>query len=639
MTLLTVDRDQLLDTAGLPVRAEVSTIVRALDRLLTVAGYYAADHEQYLRASEAACAAMTAAMHPLPSVAFEVSASGLVVDGTTIEPRQKAARQIHDLLVTLDIARLSVSARLTAADLRRTLAALQAHRQARLHAQSFRTLTIADLPPTVSADSCRVREYTPSTGTRDGGGDEIDGLLGSWSESTGPAPAAGSLPAGFPRELMAMLASAAKNQAGDVADDESTAGACITEDELAEIRAGVERLLQRDPGARAITALMDLARRALEFSGDPDKARLVFGQLRRRLDGEDREPAAGTVQHREAALGAAELTRRIAELAARPEPLAEPLASARRDQLAIGFHLLGAGGPDHASAAAGALLADVCGSPELGAVEAAALAEAMQDLARRGLAAEIDHAMPPLLARLRVARPDLLVHVWNGLDPQLEAPALALLWPHLVNDLALGLEPATEPAAARCCQLAGALDLEAALRLAPRFLSLPGAARTTVSDQAFLVPPLRARGMHAVLLQGAASARHGLRLWRELQHRPPDRLTRLVIAAFAGNEAADVGLLQTIIREAGTPRPSAAFGGFAAALLTDALEALPRKRRTEAWTAEAVAWLAANAPARANELLRRVARERSWLLLPSWPKPCRTAARAMPSTPAGPKEP
>jgi hypothetical protein len=643
MALLSVDSDQLLDIAGAPARSEVSAIVRALDRLLTVAGYYAADHEQYVRASEIACLAMTAAMRPLPAVAFEVSAAGLVVDGTTIEPRQKAARQIHDLLVALDIARLSFSARLTAADLRQTLAALQAHRLARLHAHSFRTLTIAGLPPTVSADSCRVREGAKKAGAQDAGeGDEIDGLLDAWSETTGPAPAAGPVRAEFLRDLMAVLEAASENLAGDGPADDATAGAAatarITADELAEIRAGVERLLERDPGAQAISALMDLARRTLEFSGDPDKARLVFDQLRKRLDDEDDGPAGNLAPGREPARDVVALQRHVSELSARPEPLAEPLASARRDQFAICFQLLGAGRRDPAFAAAESLLCEACGSAELGVAEAATLADAMQDLARLGLGAEIDHALPPLLAHLRAARPDLLVHLWNGLEPQLETPALELLWPHLVNDLALGLDPATEPAAARCCLAAGALDLEAALRLAPRFLSLPGAARTTVSDQVFLVPPLRARGVHAVLLQGAASARHGLRLQRELQQRPPDRLTRLVIAACAGGDAADCGLLQEIIREAGAPRPSAAFGAFAAALLSDTLETLPRKRRDEAWTADAVAWLAANAPARADELLRRIARERRWFVRPAWPQACREAARSPVTSPAGPKE-
>lgn len=643
MALLSVDSDQLLDMAGVPVRAEVSAIVRALDRLLTVAGYYAADHEQYLRASEIACAAMTAAMRPLPAVAFEVSAAGLVVDGTTIEPRQKAARQIHDLLVTLDIARLSFSARLTAADLRQSLSALQAHRLARLHAHSFRTLTIAGLPPTVSADSCRVREGEKKGGIQDAGdGDEIDGLLDAWSESMGPAPAAGPVRAEFLRDLMAVLEAASENLAGDSpgagANADAAAPTRITAGELAEIRAGVERLLERDPGAQAISALMDLARRTLEFSGDPDKARLVFDQLRKRVDDLDCGSAGSLPPVREPARDIAALERHLAALSARPEPLAEPLASARRDQLAICFQLLGAGRRDPAFAAAESLLVEACGSPELGVAEAATLADAMQDLARRGLAAEIDQVLPPLLAHLRAARPDLLVHLWNGLDPQLETPALELLWPHLVNDLALGLDPATEPAAARCCLTAGALDLETALGLAPRFLCLPGAARTTVSDQVFLVPPLRARGVHAVLLKGSASARHGLRLQRELQHRPPDRLTRLVIAACAGGDVADAGLLQEVLREAGAPCPSADFGTFAAALLCDTLETLPPERRREAWTSDAVAWLAANAPARAGELLRRVVRERRWLVRAAWPQACRAAARTPAPSPPGPKE-
>lgn len=631
MTMFTVDRDELLDSAGRPVRPHVSTIVHALDRLLTVATYYAAEHEQYLRASETAAAMLTEAMCPRQTVAFEIAADGLVVDGVTIDPRQKPARQLHALLVGLDLARLSISARLNAADLRQALAAFQEHRQTRLRAHSFRTLAIAGLPSTVSADSRRVGEASKANEARPtGSGDELDVLLDAWSETTGPAPAGSPVREEFLRELMAVLESAAVNLAdeGQTADDAGDAESPrITAAELAEIRAGVERLLERDPGAQAITALMDLARRTLELSGDPDKARLVFEQLRKRLDDQDVGPDDAPPPDRGLAEDVSALERRVRELAERPEPLAAPQVSARRDQLAVCFRVLGAGRRDAALAAAESLLVEACGSPEIGVAEVATLADALQELARRGLGAEIDHALPPLLAALRAQRPDLLVHLWNGLDPELEAPALELLWPHLVNDLALGLDPATEPAAARCCLAAGAVDLGAALRLAPRFLVLPAAARATVSDQVFLVPPLRARGVHAVLLQGAAAERHTTRLRRELQQRPPDRLTGLIVAACADGDVADAGLLLEILREAGSAQPSPAYGAFAAALLTDTLAALPRERRDEPWTADAVAWLAANESARAAELLRRIAGERRWLVSAAWPESCRAAAR------------
>jgi len=643
MSMFTVDRDELLDSAGRPVRPHVSTIVHALDRLLTVATYYAAEHEQYLRASETAAAKLTEAMCPRQAVALEVAASGLVVDGVTIDPRQKPARQLHALLVGLDVARLSISARLTAADLRQALAALQEHRQARLRAHSFRTLAIAGLPSTVNADSRRVGEASKATEARPTeAGDDLDGLLDAWSETTGPAPGASPVREEFLRELMAVLESAAGDLAGDGEQDGTGAVGAgnrrITAAELDEIRAGVERLLERDPGARAISELMDLARRTLELSGDPDKARLVFDQLRKRVDDTDGDPDGGPPECGGQIRDVAGFARRVAELAERPEPLSPPLVSARRDQLAMCFLVLGRGRRDPAFAAAESLLADAFGSPELGAAEAATLADAVQDLARRGLGAEIDHALPPLLARLRAARPDLLVHLWNGLHPELETPALELLWPHLVNDLALGLDSAPEPAVAQCCLAAGALGFEAAMRLAPRFLALPGAARATVADQVFMLPPLRVRGLHAVLLQGAAATRHGLRLQRELQVRPPDRLTGLVLAACGNRDEADAGLLQAILRDGGQADPPPAFRSLAAALLTDTLAAMPRERRQEPWVTEAVAWLAAHEPVRSRGLLHRIAGERHWLVLASWPEACRTAAQAAAPVPIAPEE-
>lgn len=628
MSFLVVDNETLLDTAGRAVRADVSAFVRAFDRLLTTSAYYAEDHDQYLRASEVAAHAMGGAIRPRPALAFELSTNGLVVGGATIEPRQRAARQVHDLLVALDIASLEFSARVTAADLRQALSALHAHRLARLQAHSFRALAIEGLPTTVSASGRRVQAATIEPPHGD---DALDSLLDAWSETTGPAPAAGAVRADFLQELMDVLQQASDNlgglAAGSADDTGGAARPAITPQDLAEIQAGVKRLLERDPDAQAIAALMDLARQALDLSGDPDKARLVFDELRKRLDvplwasGAPLPAAAG-------AAGVQALAARVAELASSPEPLAEPATSARADQLAIGFSLLAAGARDRSFTPALAALRRACGAPGAGAAEAAVLGTGFTDLARRGLGDVIDRALPELLADVRARRPDLLAMAWNGVDAGLEPPALALLWPHLVNDLALGLEPAAEPAAARCCATAGALPLDLALAEVPRFLALPAAHRAAVSDHVFLAPPLSARGLHAALLHGAACARHAARLLRELQRRPPDALTGLLVAALGEGELADTGPLLTVLREAGRPTPSSAGAAFAATLLAGALASLAPARRGEPWVAAAIAWLATNARDRADDLLRHVAHDRQWLVRSAWPEACREAALA-----------
>ncbi|MBM4129566.1 hypothetical protein FJ250_00850 [bacterium] len=618
MTLLGTNGETILDTAGQPVPAHVSAFVRALDRLLTVSAYYADGHDQHLRAIATAAEAMTAAIGARPWLALEVSAAGLIVDGVTVDPRQRGARQVHDLLVALDIANLSFSPRMTAPDLRAALSALQAHRLARHQAHSFRALALEGLPPTVCAANRRL---------------QATGQLGPAATGTDEARTGDQVQAGA--ELLDVLRRIVSGrEPGDRAPDSGQHRPLdLSAEDLEAIRDGVRRLLARDPGAGELSALLGLAAQALELGGAPAAMRLAFAQLSRRVAPSAASTSTPAPRPDEHARSVGDLSRLVADLAARAPAIGDPAVESRRDQVAICFRLLANGARDESFAPALTALEAGCAATRPDPAEAALYAAALRWLATTAAASDIDRALPPLLAGLRAAQPDLPARIWAAVAEEIEPPALSSLWPHLVNDVALGLEPAEPSAIERCCRLAGSLDAAEAVRQAPRFLALPGARRAVVPREVFLLPPQRSFGLHAALLKGAAAARHATNLLRELRRRPPDELTGIVLAALDGVGAVDAGLLLEILREGGRSEASPDFRSFAATLLTDTVEALPAERRGEAWVVSALAWLARNAPNRAGELLNRVDSQRNLLLRPAWPEACRVAARA--TTPVG----
>lgn len=632
MSPAVMDSDVILDVAGKPVGADAARFLAALDRFLTVGAYYSTSHDQYHRAAETQCGAIVAAIGRRRSLSLEVAAGGLVVDGSTIDPRLRVARQVHDLLVALNVACLEVSAALTPAHLRQAVAALQEHRLAFGHVRSFRAVTIEDLPATVSVSSRRV-----TAGDSEAADDEdmFESLLDAWTEEAGPADfdftPTGPVRADFLRDLMAVLQEASDNANGD-GDDGTPAGArrpaVISREDLAAIQDGVQRLLERDPGANEIANLMALARQALELSGDPDKTRLVFDSLRKKLADAD-DPALSPAHARDDHLWTVdELVSRAAELARRPDSLPEPMASARRDQLAIGVRLLPASVRDPGFEPVVAVLHKACLSSELAAGDAVVLAAAVGTLADLGRREVVDSVLPGLLAEIRATRPELLAQFWSAINEDPAPTALAVLWPHLANDLFLGLESAPGAALARCLHLAGRLEVDEALEQVPRLATLPGAARQASPEAIFQVPLVRARSLHAALLCTAAAERHAPRLFRELRRRPPDPLTGIVTAAVEGGGGIDRELLLVLVRECGRVPPTAAFVELATSLLLEELTALPPERRKEAWLPEAIARLGAMAPHRSSELLRHIATAKQWLLKPAWPEACRAAATA-----------
>lgn len=624
----TVNGETILDSAGQALSPAAAAFVKALDRLLTVGTYYSLDHEQYHRASEAACAGMVAAIGARPALAVEIAAAGLVIDGQTLDPHLRVVRQLHDLLVSLNIARLEFSARLVAADLRQALAALHEHHLAMSHSHSFREVSISNLPATVSVASRRVS-----------GGDEaadaaFAGVLDAWREDAvaGGEGAPGADPTAIIHEFSALLGQALEAQGREAGRAGGAGGAArgLCRAELEAMQVGLRHLLERNPDASEIAGLMRLARQVVALGGDAARARVVFDELRQALGSgsEDTAPTAAPVVVDESYdLGVDELALRIVELASRPEPVPDPGHESRLDRFAICLALLAAGPrPPHDEPLLEALR-DACSEPGLRPDEMTGLAGVLADFARAVGTATADRATAALLAAARAANPALVPAVWAGCDGTWPTATRDFLWPHLVNDLLLGLPATDEPQVARLWQLAAAPEVAEALVLIERLAGLPGARHPVAAEQVFLVPPARVRSIHAVLLHLAGGDHHGPRLHRALLRRPPDRLTGIVMGAIPGYEPDDRHLFVTLLSEGGRAQPSRELRELVVPLLLGLVDALPEERRAEPWVSGAIAWLAATAPVAAAPLLQRVVGERRLLGKRMWPEACRAAAQ------------
>lgn len=621
--------ETIFDAAGQALGADAAAFVKALDRLLTVGTYYALEHEQYHRASEAACAGIVAAIGSRPTLAIEIAAAGLVIDGQTLDPRLRVVRQLHELLVALNVARLEFSARLGAADLRQALAALNDHRLMMSQSHSFREVTISNLPSTVSVASRHV-----------GAGDEtanaaFDGVLEAWRESSQACEA--GVPAADPsaiiHEFTSLLRQALDGQGADAGHGGGPDGGArgLRHAELEAMQVALRNLLERNRDANDITELMTLARQAITVSGDARRARVIFDELRRKIGAESVEPTpAASLEaiDEDSELGINDLALRVVELASRPESVPDPGRESRRDQFAICLAMLATGPRTTRDEPLLDALRRACADPGLRPDEMAGLGELLTDFAHAAGTATADRAASALLEAARAANPALVSAVWAGVDGSWPPARRDFLWPHLVNDLLLGLPAAPEALVARLWQLAASLEVTDALGRLDRLSALPGAANPVAAEQVFLVAPSRVRSIHAVLLHLAGSDHHGPRLHRALLRRPPDRLTGIVMGAVRAYEPDDRHLYITLLRDGGRPQPSRELKELVVPLLLGFVDSLPEERRTEPWVPGAIAWLAATAPVAAAPLLQRIMNERRLLTKRVWPEACRTAAQS-----------
>jgi hypothetical protein len=645
MTTNVLNAEVILDLQGAPLRADGSAVLKALDRMLTLGSYYSAQHSQYLRAAEECCLTIVQAMASRPLLALEIAANGLLVEGQTIDARHRHVRQLYDLLVPLNVARLEIQSAMTPADLRQALAVLHEHRLGLGQTQGFREITIENLPPTVSTASRTV-----------GRGGEADGSISmnepvtDRSDASAPSDGHTDDQGGHRRELARELRSliaglseqltVARKQTGQ--SRPSPGKSAATAAELAAFKEALQRLLDADLDTDALSRLIGQVRSALALSHVPQQADAALRILRRELGAETRETepeSAYRILQEDLSFGVEQLTRAVSDLNALDEPVPPPGPSARADQLSMAFRFLASDTSGQLRAPALSALETVWDTGECGPDDVRTTAAAIVGLAATDSEAPVDQLLSAVLAIVRRKRPELVAPLWweiasKAVKAGPDDPRWPIIWPHLVNDLVLGLEPAPHPLAVPLCLKAGDFDVEQALKLAPRVASLSAMKNPKPAHDLMLVPVAKARAVHAVLMRTPAADRHGDQLYRALSLRCTDALTRMLMPAVGAYAPEHRDLFAALLREDGREFHSRQLQALAAGTLQRILANLPPARRDEAWVAPAVEWLGRLAPESARSLLARIVNERRLVFFRVWPPACRRAAAVQPAPPS-----
>jgi hypothetical protein len=627
MSTATLNRDEILDLQGQPLRADAVALLTTLDRLLTVGTYYSTDHEQYLRAVEEACAQLVRAIAPRPAMALEIAAKGLLIEGQTVDVHHRAARKVHDLLVPLNLARLEFRRELTPADLRAALATLQEQRLKLGQAEGFRQVVIDDLPATVSVATQRIGAATDQV--------SLDELLSGWDSD---APTDAALDADgewrrLAREFMALAdkwlsaLESASSSAGDRAGEAQ--GTPATAEQIAALHDGLRRILEVRPEPAELLRLIQHVRTALDLSRDPGTVDLAFRLMCREVGVDPdlpQEPAQPGMRE-DLSFTSEMLARSCAELGARNVAIAQPYVSARRDVVAITLRLL-VDAPDeplrtHCQTALEAGIA----AADFGTEDLAAIAATFAAVVERGVDL-VDRVLPPVLGAVRHRHPEQLADLWERLW-HVDATARPALWPHLVNDLLLGLDPAPQSAVLQLWMEANAIDLEATPDLATRLgrlEALAGEGTAARLGDLMLVPASRTGAVLSVLMGSRLAGRVGPLLHQALQRGQGSDLARVLAEALSEYEPAHRRFYADLARELGSETPSPRLARQAAEVLTETLAELTPAERREPWTATAIAWLPTLAGAGARPTLTRILKQRRLLVLPAWPAACREAA-------------
>lgn len=618
----------ICDLDGQPLERSSSSLLKAVDKLLTVGAYYSAEHDQYRVVSEKSCAQIVEAIGPGNVAVIEITASGMMVGAQLIDPHHRNVRLLHDLLVPLNIARFEIRSDLTAADLRQTISALQEHKQNLGNTEGFQEIKIENLPDSVSTASRSVTSKEQNQGD----GLSLDELLGSGPADSCSTEEPATASEQLAREFMKIVNNILENlEKEDQVDSEpgNESNSDSSPENIRALREALQRLVEVNPDPSDLARLIEHAKRALDLSHDPNSVDLVFSLLKKEAanGGEWKYKAREKLKPKpEYKLSLEQLKEAASELESRGDPPEEPGPSAMENYLGISFHLLGSDPAETLEIALMSNLNRVLAGGNLTDQDLSICSAAVATSAQNDDKNTLDRLLPAFCGPMRESRPDYLGQFWVRLWEFLEPARRTLVWPHLVSDLLLASKDFDPDAANQLWLAAGALDSRAAFLQVSRLECTPALLEKPSCTELMKLPLTAMYPVHLVLMKSSLAPVHGPRIHDHLKSHPPNTLTDILMTAVSKYSPANDGFYLSFIKQVGGDTITLDLRKQTAQRIARALVALPGSNRKNDWVLKALGWLAKLDVETAAPYLRGILSQRKFFFFPAWPSECRELA-------------
>lgn len=617
-----VHSETICDLEGAPLHPDGVALLKSLDKLLTLGAYYSSDHDQYRLASQEAAAAIREAIGGRRYLALEITSEGLVILGQCLDPAHRHVRQLHDLLVPLNIARLEIDAQLEAANLRQALQVLHEHKLSLGKASSFQEIVIEGLPSCIRSVSRKVLQDEAWTETR-----EPDWQAPEQADKRPPEHER------LAREFMELVTRVLEDLERREAAGEFAGGVegvtPVSRRQIQELKAALRRLVEFKPSPRDLVQLIAHARSALDLSRDPRRTDLVFQILRKDIlekFGAKRSSVPSRPKPVKYRMEIEQLAEAIADLENRATEVQGPEEGSVRAHMAVCLALLADDPNEAMHQSVVDSLAQVFADR--------GFRDSDLEVCRAAVAEALDSGFPEwtgklvtnLSVALRRGRPQLIGTFWRGVREEARNEDLLVLWPYLLNDLLLGMGTSDAAATRDLLLWAGQLTPETALTQVPRLREQPAMRARRVVGDLFKLPLALLYPVHLALSRTRLRRWLSRGLYASMRARPFNPVVKALVATLEFDPE-NLDFYLELVHEAGQKQMSPELANRCATLLLGMLENLPPGRRREGWVPAALEGLGQLQVAEARPFLSEVLRARRWMILPAWPTACREVAR------------
>lgn len=627
-----------------PLSTEHAELFLALDRLLSIGSYYTPDHARY---QEVAREAHAAIMHNLAggaSLEIECTTEGFYVHDVFIEGNQRETRRVFEMMCVLNIALLEIQAVATAGDLHEAVTTLKQHQVAYAGAKDYEDIEIEGLPDTITTISQRLHVRTKDRTSGPGG---TRPRAGSADHYIIPDANLVATPEGqkLEREFLGIISGIMQNgdptRLKDLDSDEARDEALrlwVSDSAIHAIKEIMGALKKTNSDPMILEHLIGHAQAALELTGDPALVELVFGHLRKETGVKSdkpkpllsnrpkpKNPKKRAVKYTMTPDQMNDIIAELNEAAVIPDDLLGPSTA---DCLGICTQVLCSAPTDQTAQGVGSTIFRILSVETIPDEDLRISVSALTTILKTGSRDTADMAMPMFFSPLRKFHPRHLGPVWLKVWKSLvEIDHKRLAWPHLVNELLLGVEwedPAQKLALFESLSRVGVGDGEEMLE---RLEELRALREKMLAPDLFHAPAPLLYPVHIVLLGSTMSREHGPKLHERLTHQRAHRLANLLISIMGEYKQSNKLIYQAILEQGVAEKIIPKLRDLGSRLLRTTVTNLPPLLRNEQWVDEAVSWLGRLDAKRADPVLNRIIKEKKYFFWPVWPAECRRAAR------------
>jgi len=623
------------NTAGEKLHVE---LVEKFDRLFNTCSIYPVGHVRFGEAERIFREALIKAVGGNRTLHIDGDRENLIVQSCVVNRSTPEVERLHGFMTSLGIARVEMDTSYTKQDLYDFMTLLLRYKHEVEAARSFRQFEFKDLPSTiriiqrqfgkrVHRDSSRAFRNKQIGAAVENSLEALEGhdldeetqaACQQWVEkvftkvaerfevSTDPPDGSKGSKGSFTRSLEDVLGLAAN-----------------------AVQHAMTEMFTGDEQTSDMQYLFGAAEKAVAFSENEDAVKIMAKVLQHasreateNMQSRSQENSGG--DNGDYDLSLPELHRSLAECASLADPVDTLKAEDRSEHLSVLLQMLFDYPAPKVLAGISRELNRIF-SEDLQTRERGVLSAAIHELLGRMDYALIDRSFPLLLRPYRRSK-SVVVFLLDICRPSSLAE-LEAIWPHMVNEILLGLEGERSVKVMELHKQVVSLSEEGMGEEILRVESLEAIQENRFSKQIFRPPITELYPVFAALLSSSRTAAIGPFLLKGLQAHPPDRAGAEALMFLKEYDSRSQEFLLQLLSHHSKKSISKSLQRMAVAIIVDALKSLPQDCRYEARVPKAIQALGVLSQREAESTLMEVLKSRKYLFLHSWPAACRRSAK------------